>query len=226
MAIADFFIWFSSMSCKTERPSKNMDWDVFNHRGWNVLAATPTPLLCGVANGNLPQLFFQGDREVNECVQMIYSTEAIRKCPFIYLVALVDNKGEGSTASDWLKIASSLQDYTLHNNRDGRLIQLAFAIDCVGHPKHHSKWQKIAKGERRYLKTKNIEDNRPSPTRTKRMHTFAQAIKDRATEVPAAQRMTEHLSAYYGGYALNQRVDGTNIRLSLQAISWPAHTLQ
>jgi hypothetical protein len=188
---------------KNRKAIKNMDWDVFNQRGWNILAATPTPLLCGVATGNLPQLFFQGDREVNECVQMIYNTEAIRKCPFIYLIALCDSKGEGPTASDWLKIASSLQEYTLHNSRDGRLIELAFAIDCVGHPKHRSKWQKNAKGERRYLKTKDIEDNRPSPMRTKELRKFAQAIKDRATKVPTAQRMTEHLPAYYGGYALN-----------------------
>ncbi|QDS77184.1 hypothetical protein FKW77_002315 [Venturia effusa] len=182
---------------------KLMEWEVFNMHGWNILAATPTPLLKGVAAGNLARLYYQGDPDVVACVDMIKTSGAIRYCPFIYLMLMCNSRGEGPTARQWRQIAYYMAMYTRSGHEDEKLIDDIFAIDCIGHPEYRGEKRRTERGERRWLKTKDTKNGMPSTLRKERTTKFAYAMSARAASIPFGAWDTERLDAFYGGFAVN-----------------------
>lgn len=173
---------------------KGYPFVAFDDLAWDIFAATPTPLLLAVASGNLPQLYFQGKQDIHDCINMFKRTKATRHVPFIYLIFLCDNQGEGPSGLEWLKIAELLHKYTERSASD-----LAFAIDCIGREEHRDKRDDNRLGRRFYLDIKDVDDNlRLSTIRQGRVRAFARALRERAKG-----NQTTRLSAKYGGYALD-----------------------
>ncbi|RDI88895.1 hypothetical protein Vi05172_g1041 [Venturia inaequalis] len=192
---------------KKRKSLDKMDFRIFNTRGWNVLAATPTPMLCALAAGDLPRMVARRDPAVLECINMFKRTKALEKCPCIYLISLCNSQGEGPTAREWTEIAYHLMQYAQVDRHDKYLTDLAFEVDCIGHPDHKTKRAKNLY-QRRYLKSKDdqtVGKNMPSPTKVNRMRKFSGAQTSRANKVAKSDWDTKRLHGFYGGYALSPR---------------------
>lgn len=169
----------------------NMEFDLFDNLVTKVLATVPTPILREVLAHNLAYAHLkQKKADVVEVVKTYNHQWVLDNVAVVYQITIGGKRGALPTKKKWQSILQVVDFYRDFKATDPDIIQLAFDIDRIGHPKQD--FLRNKHGGRRYIPAEDkrapnmlLPENvrykhvKPSPERDAKFQTCMDAIRAR-----------------------------------------------